>query len=549
MLGLTRLRRVDIPRVGVPDHLASTLSMAEQYEYLQRRRFGRRRILGVGAVGAGAALASSLVAGRAGAATPTAAPAPAAAERVPGKYVVPFARRLAYGENPRTQMRFGWQVPLAVNRPFLRVGTEPWDLGHKIPAEVRALHSQVGSAAPVDQFYLHAAVDGLTPGRTYYYAVGHEGYDPADPTAVGFVGSFTTAPSRRRVARPFTFTAFGDQGVSYDALGETGAIAAQDPAFHLLAGDIAYADPSGQGLPGDVYDPRTWDQYLAQIEPVASRVPWMVTTGNHDMEALYPQHGYAGQLARWDFPANGPAGCPSVYSYIYGNVGVVSLDANDVSYEIPANLGYSGGSQTRWLADRLRYLRAQPDVDFIVAFFHHCAYSTTNQHASEGGARAEWVPLFDRHRVDLVINGHNHVYERSDPLRGGAIGRHAPIGSTVRPDRDGTTYLTVGGGGRSLYSFPAPDSYAGHESTVDQVTTYSWAQGATKVPETVGWSRVRYTGYGFVAADVQPADTGRTTTLTVRALAENGTELDRVTLARTAGAGSGQRSHLSDSTG
>src|SRR3954452_11806929 len=152
--------------------------MAEQYEYLRQRRFGRRRILGAGAVGAGAALASTLVAGRARAATPTASSAPTTAERVPGKHVVPFARRLAYGENPPTQMRFGWKVPLAVNRPFLRVGTEPWDLGHKIPAEVRALHTQVGSAAPVDQFYLHAAVDGLAPGRTYYYAVGHDGYDP-----------------------------------------------------------------------------------------------------------------------------------------------------------------------------------------------------------------------------------------------------------------------------------------------------------------------------------------------------------------------------------
>ncbi len=33
--------------------------------------------------------------------------------------------------------------------------------------------------------------------------------------------------------------------------------------------------------------------------------------------------------------------------------------------------------------------------------------------------RTNWVPLFDKYAVDLVINGHNHIYERTDPLKGG----------------------------------------------------------------------------------------------------------------------------------
>lgn len=181
-----------------------------------------------------------------------------------------------------------------------------------------------------------------------------------------------------------------------------------------------------------------------------------------------------------------------------------------------------------------------------MVFFHHCAYSTTNQHASEGGVRTQWVPLFDQYQVDLVVNGHNHIYDRADTLKGGAS-TVTPIGATVHPATDGTTYVTAGAAGRSLYSFPVPDSYAGNVHDVDSVPSYMWANGQTKVTETVTWSRVRYTGYSFLAVDVAPADTGRTTTLTLRAVTEAGQEIDRVVISRKAGTAAGQRSHLSDS--
>jgi hypothetical protein len=408
----------------------------------------------------------------------------------------------------------------------------------------------------VDQYYVHATLGGLDSGRTYYYAVGHDGYDPTDLSTLGRIDSFTTAPSRRRVADPFSFTAFGDQGVSYHALSNDGVIAAQNPAFHLHAGDIAYGGSSGTGSPvstdgsngTDVFDPRIWDQFLAQTESIAASVPWMVATGNHDMEALYSPNGYGGDVARFGFPGNGPHQCPSVYSYIYGNVAVISLDANDVSYEIPADLGYSGGGQTAWLRDRLKFLRSEPDVDFIVVFFHHCAYSTTNNHASEGGARTQWVGPAVRPVQGRPRDQRPQPHLRAD----GRAARRCVHGDADRGDQppgtDGTTYVTAGAAGRSLYSFPVPDSYAGHVHDLDSVPSYVWANGSTKVTETVTCSRVRYTGYSFLAVDVKPADEGRRTTLTLRALSEAGQELDRVVLERVAGGhtGSVKRAALND---
>ncbi|MCZ4098353.1 metallophosphoesterase family protein [Streptomyces sp. SID13666] len=529
---------MDTPRMGIADKLADRMSMAEQHEYL-RSRLTRRGVMRGTVAAAGAVAGAGLLSGTAAAASPTLLSKPATGHHVSGSLVAPFGRHLAFGADPKTQFRVSWQVPLAVKKPFIRVGLKPWALSHKIQAEVRALHTPQllnSKLPPVDQYYLHAALDGLHPGTTYYYGVGHEGFDPAAGQAFGTIGTFTTAPARS--GERFTFTAFGDQGVSYHALANDSLILAQNPAFHLHAGDICYADPAGSGQQSDssVYDARTWDQFLAQTESVAARVPWMVTTGNHDMEAWYSPNGYGGQEARWSLPGNGPdaKNQPGAYSFVYGNTAVVALDANDVSYEIPANYDISAGKQTAWLDKRLGELRRQRGIDFIVVFFHHCAFSTTNSHASDGGVQEKWVPLFEKHQVDLVVNGHNHVYERTDAIRGGKVSKPVAIGDTVHPEKDGVVYVTAGGAGRSLYDFPAPDSYEGHEHNVDSVTTWHSAKGGGKVTETVAWSRVRYTGYSFIAVEVEPASSGRTSTLTVSALAETGERVDHFTVARKA---------------
>ncbi|MFD5034488.1 purple acid phosphatase family protein [Streptomyces sp. NPDC058405] len=522
---------MDTPRVGIPGRLASRMTMPEQHEYL-RGTIGRRGLLRAGSVAAGTVAGAGLLgssAAPAGVTAPAFLPSSAAA-RVDGSLVAPFGRHLAFGSDPKTKMTVSWQVPFAVRNPYVRVGLKPWELSRKITAEVRPLHTPSLSAElpAVDQYYLHAALERLRPGTTYYYGVGHDGFDPADARHFATLSTFRTAPAR---AEPFVFTAFGDQGVSYHALANDQVILGQNPAFHLHAGDLCYADSSGQGSASDLYDARVWDQFLAQTETVASQVPWMVTTGNHDMEAWYSPHGYGGQNARWTLPDGGldPVNAPGVYSFTYGNVGVVSLDANDVSQEIRANTGYTGGAQTRWLDRRLGELRANGDIDFIVVFFHHCAFSTTSSHASDGGVRDAWVPLFDKHRVDLVVNGHNHVYERTDALRAGEVRRRVPVGESVSSVRDGIVYVTAGGAGKALYGFPVPDSYEGRVADVESVRSYHWDTDGAKAPETVEWSRVRYTGFSFLAVEVT---SGHRPELRVSALAETGERVDHFTVTR-----------------
>lgn len=525
---------MDIPDFGIPPQLARRMSMAEQHEYL-RTKLTRRRTL----VTAGSLAAGGLLAGCGGSGSPnstpstTSAPSPATS-RLPGSAAVPFGRHLAFGGDPKKEMRISWQVPVAVRKPYVRVGLKPEELSRKIDAEIRDLHTPgvEGVRLELEQYYVHAALDGLRPGTTYYYGVGHEGFDPASPAHRSTIATFRTAPA---APETFVFTAFGDQGVGSAAAANDNLIARRKPAFHLHAGDICYANGNGKGVTSDGYDPGFWDLFLKQNEPVARSVPWMVTTGNHDMEAWYSPNGYGGEEARWNLPDNGPdpKNLPGVYSFVYGNTAVVSLDANDISFEIPANLGISGGTQTTWLEAQLKRFRASKDVDFVVVFFHHCAYCTSTAHASEGGVRQEWVPLFEKYSVDLVINGHNHQYERTDVIKAGAVTKKLPIGGTAYPETEGVVYVTAGAAGRSLYSFTAPLSYEGHENEVESVPSYINTK-AGKQNETVTWSRVRYLDYSFLRVDVKPAPKGHWATLTVRGIAETGARVDHFTVARRA---------------
>jgi len=367
--------------------------------------------------------------------------------------------------------------------------------------------------------------------------------------------------------------------------------------FNLQAGDLCYAQAQGDIQPiinpdgpngtqpssgntpvppansggWDYYDPWIWTSWFPMIEPSASTIPWMFATGNHEPEmfsaqvaadavtvANYEPLGYGGLVKRMDLPRTGPAACPSVYSFRYGNVGIISLDANDLSWEIQGLLGYSHGAQVRWLEDQLRAWRNGPGVDFIVAFFHECAFSTCNGHSSDGGVRSKLAPLFARYQVDLVVQGHNHVYERTNPLiydpktnsarsskQAVALSPQEP--AEVEPAKDGTTYVVAGTAGTPRYGWTGKHetdrNFAAGKGSGTTVVGDAKTQAGPYVNEldfsvryeTVDWSQARYDDYGFVALDVTPARRGHRTTMVLRFINEQGRELDRVVFARVAG--------------
>lgn len=484
---------------GDLDATAQRLAMAEQYDILRARVTRRRFLQGAAALGTASALGPTLWRQSADAAT-----------------IPALSPHLVYGADPRTHMVVSWSLPTPAKRAALRyrpAGSAIWST----PVE-----PETRSVPGVDGVYQHAHLRGLDPGSTFDYTIGEPGRSPR--------GTFTTAPA---TPRRFRFTAFGDQGVSEEAALVTAAVAAQRPDFHFHVGDLCYAYRLGIGstqpIPDDFHGdlmvaPEVWDEWLAQIKRVASRVPWMITVGNHEMEPGYGVRGYErSMLSRFALPGNGARvkGEPVVtYSFDYGNTRFIALDANEANYEIPANRGYLAGAQEAWLAGRLKDARRSSRIDWIVVGYHQCSYCTNLLHASDQGLRDRWDALFERYDVDLVINGHNHSYERAHPKLARTLGPLDVIKpKVINPVKDGTTFITAGSGGN-----PRVEESA-------HPVSYVTIEGGARVPEAAPWSVARYLDLSFITVDVTPRVGGQTT-MTIRALTPDRKVVDKVILRR-----------------
>lgn len=91
------------------------------------------------------------------------------------------------------------------------------------------------------------------------------------------------------------------------------------------------------------------------------------------------------------------------YTFKKGNVRFFALDSN-----------YMDPDQLHWLEKELR----ESGEHWKICFFHHPLYSDGRSHGPDLDLRAVLEPLFDRYGVNVVLSGHDHVYERIKPQQG-----------------------------------------------------------------------------------------------------------------------------------
>jgi Purple acid Phosphatase, N-terminal domain/Calcineurin-like phosphoesterase len=435
----------------------------------------RRQLLAAGTTGLIATAAVPPVAGagrrRAGAADGT-----------------PEQIHLTWGDDPARSVVVSWASPGRALAPRVRIGQRV------IPAVERGYADPAGGELV---WSYHALVDGLRPGATYGYAVTADNdRSAADP----FSATFRTAPEGRAA---FRFTSFGDltapnapwSSASSQSAYAVGAVETFQPLFHLLNGDLADADPGPGG------QPQAWRDFANNLQASAANRPWLPVPGNHAAEPAERERALGCYLARYSLPGNGVPGFEGRwYDFRIGTAAFLCLAGDDV------RRGYSGGAQTRWLEAALAAARRDASIDWVVVQLHQCACSSSAaDEDADHGIRQQWLPLFDRYEVDLVLGGHSGGYERSFPVRGfdsaGTLRPHpvTTVDSGVFDTSQGTIHLVLGGG-------------AG-DGTVDGTST------GTGTVEGAAWSARRdtATGYGVAVFDVNPgAEAGAQTSITVR---------------------------------
>src|SRR5262245_44805346 len=162
---------------------------------------------------------------------------------------------------------------------------------------------------------------------------------------------------------------------------------------------------------------------------------------------------------------------------------------------------------------------------------HQVAMSSAHFDGAGLGIRQQWLPLFTKYGVDLVLAGHEHHFERSFPVRGALPGSAlltpapAPADAARRGDpadfdtRYGTVHLTIGGGGHP-YRVPARSLHGPCEGIVIAgVEPGDPLVQRRSVIETepAAWSAYRDTkaAFGFASFDVAPVESGGTTSITI----------------------------------
>jgi 3',5'-cyclic AMP phosphodiesterase CpdA len=189
------------------------------------------------------------------------------------------------------------------------------------------------------------------------------------------------------------------------------------PDAVLALGDLQYDD----GAPAKYaasYAP-TWGRFASITYP---------TPGNHDY-STGNLAGYRGEFGSRAGPAD-----TTWYSAALGPWRLIVLDANCGAVDCSA-----GSPQAVWLEAELN---AHPD-DCTVAIWHQPRFSS-GWHGDDKAMQALWSVLADHH-VDVVLQGHDHDYERFDPLdRAG------------QPTANGIRSFVVGTGGAGLRPFGAP---------------------------------------------------------------------------------------------
>jgi acid phosphatase type 7 len=377
----------------------------------------RRRVLHMGLAGAGALLLPGCL-GSCG--QREAPPAQGVAgNRSPHGVVVSFTG------DPKTTRTVTW-ITDGLEDPGSTVEFDTGTEGLEAPFK----ESTRGSASRiygVESLAHRATMTGLDPTLPVRYRVGSDkGWSPVRVLAPASNGGFR-------------FCHFGDHGSTPFSRANLAQVAARNPQFFLLAGDLSYAN-------GRQW---RWNPWFDQLEALSAHVPVMMCPGNHEAEG----NGGRAYKSRVSHPDEN-----TYYSFEYENVHFLVSTTGCLAED--GALKKEIESMEADLAEASAR-RAEGKVDFVIVMQHYTTWSDERFRRPNNPTlvRLEEEMLV-RYGVDLLINGHDHSYQRSVPFAYGV------------PDPTGYVQVANGVGGVGLRKFGGRQPWSAKQSRHYGFTEY-----------------------------------------------------------------------------
>jgi hypothetical protein len=251
-------------------------------------------------------------------------------------------------------------------------------------------------------------------------------------------GSSNNAATTKPIT-DFNIAAAGDWGCNTNTNKTINNIVTKNPEIVLALGDLSYAS--------------TFDCWLRLIAPLESRMH--VVIGNHD----------AGEPTGHDLPhlMRNYGLSHQFYSFNYQNVHFTVI-STEQPYQV-------GTAQYNWIDQDLAQASQNPNIKWKIVMFHKLVYTSSSSHASIAGLRDALHPLFDKYAVDLVLQAHNHNYQRMYPLEYNRAVPSSPIITTREKTNysgyGGEIWLVIGTGGQGHYELNGQPPYVIYQQTTE----------------------------------------------------------------------------------
>jgi 3',5'-cyclic AMP phosphodiesterase CpdA len=305
----------------------------------------------------------------------------------------------------------------------------------------------------------------LEPCTTYYYKVGS-----SSTNLYSKIFNFKTACPNE----DFTFAVIADMGYGTNSDTTVAQLQTLVDAGKIQgiihSGDIGYADG---------YQ-RHWDTFLNKVEPIASKIPYMVTPGNHEFWfnfQAYKHRFYMPSVGTNTASASGQGSAESegsgdnmYYSWSYGNVHFLAMNS-----ETAIDTQNFNNKNLDFIKKDIETLNR--DVyPWLIAHHHRPLYCTSDKECTGSVGHEDHIntltkkaeEIYHTNNVNLVLCGHVHDYERTYPVYQGKAA--IPTSASTSASGESTVevegmpiYIVQGASGNregNHGSFPAKDTRA-----------------------------------------------------------------------------------------